>query len=82
MELLLLASPDDDHAGGIGGGQQALVTVEADVEHGAAVALQLVYDGLSVALHVKEVNARVLAAGHCVRNKIINTPRIEYNNVV
>lgn len=29
--LLLLSSPDDDHATGIAGGQQTLIAVEADV---------------------------------------------------
>ena len=48
---LLFPPPDDDHAGGVGRRQQTLVAVEADVQHRAAVALQLVYDGLGVALH-------------------------------
>lgn len=62
---LLLSPPNDDHAGGVGGRQQALVAVEADVQHRPAVTLQLVDDGLGVALHVEEVDAGVLAAGHC-----------------
>lgn len=65
---LLLSPPHDDHAGGVGRRQQALVAVEADVQHGAAVTLQLVDDGLGVALHVEEVDAGVLAAGHCGRS--------------
>lgn len=66
----MLPPPDDDHAGGVGGRQQTLVAVEADVQHGAAVALQLVHYGLGVALHVEEVDAGVLAARHCVRGEI------------
>lgn len=64
LVLLLLPPPDDDHARGVSGGQQTLVAVETDVEHGAAMALQLVDDGLGVAFHVKEVHAGVLAACH------------------
>lgn len=60
----LLSPPDDDHAGGVGGRQQTLVTVEARVQHRAAVTLQLVDDGLGVAFDVEEVDATVLAAGH------------------
>lgn len=66
---LLLSPPDDDHAGGIGRCQQALVAVEADVQHGAAVTLQLVHDGLGVPLHVEEVHTAVLAASHCWRKE-------------
>lgn len=62
---LLLPPPNDDHAGGIGRCQQALVTVEADVQHWSPVTLQLVYNGLGVPLHVEEVDAGVLAASHC-----------------
>ena len=61
---LLFPPPDDDHAGGVGRRQQALVAVEADVQHRAAVPLQLVHDGLGVALHVEEVHTGVLAARH------------------
>ena len=64
VRSLLLAPPDDHHAGGVGGRQETLVAVEADVEHRAAVTLQLVHDRLRVSLHVEEVNAGVLAAGH------------------
>jgi len=68
-QSLLLPPPDDDHAGGVGGGQQTLVAVEADVQHGAPVTLQLVHDRLGVALDVEEVDAGVLAAGHCAGNQ-------------
>lgn len=61
---LLLPPPDDDHARGIRRCQQALVTVEAHVQNGTPVTLQLVNYGLGVALHVKEVYAAVLAAGY------------------
>ncbi|KAF3861005.1 hypothetical protein F7725_001260, partial [Dissostichus mawsoni] len=46
VRSLLLTPPDDHHAGGVGGRQQTLVAVEADVEHRAAVTLQLVHDRL------------------------------------
>ena len=65
---LLFPPPDDDHASGVGRRQQTLVAVEADVQHRAAVALQLVYDGLGVALHVKEVHTGVLAARHWLKD--------------
>lgn len=63
--LLLLPPPDDDHAAGITGSQQALVTVEADIQHRGAMALQLVDSGLGCPLHIKEVHTHVLAARHC-----------------
>lgn len=63
--LLLLPPPDDDHATGVAGSQQALITVEADVQHRCAVALQLVDSGLGCSLHIKEVHTHVLAARHC-----------------
>ena len=62
--LLLLTPPNDDHACGVSGGQQTLITVEADVEHRPSMALQLVHYGLGVALHVKEVHAGILTASH------------------
>lgn len=64
--LLLLPSPDDDHATGVTGGQQALVAVEADVKHRRTVALQLVDSSLGCSLHIKEVHAHVLTACHCL----------------
>ena len=67
---LLFPPPDDDHSGGVGRCQQTLVAVEADVEHWAAVALQLVHDGLGVALHVKEVHTGVLAARHWLKEML------------
>lgn len=63
--LLLLPPPDDDHAAGVTGSQQALVAVEADVQHRCAVALQLVDSSLGCPLHIKEVHTHVLAARHC-----------------
>ena len=63
--LLLLPPPDDDHAASVAGSQQALIAVEADIQHGRAVALQLVDGGLGCPLHVKEMHAHVLATRHC-----------------
>lgn len=63
--LLLLPPPDDDHAASVAGSQQALTAVEADIQHGRAVAPQLVDGGLGCPLHVKEMHAHVLAARHC-----------------
>lgn len=63
--LLLLSSPDDDHATGVTGGQQALVAVEADIKHRCTVALQLIDSSLGRPLHIKEVNAHILTACHC-----------------
>ncbi len=60
--LLLLSSPDDHHSGGVRGGQQAFVAVEAHIQDRPAVALQLVNNGLSVALNVEKVDAHILTA--------------------
>lgn len=62
--LLLLSSPDDHHSSGVGRGQKAFIAVKADVQHGPAVALQLVNDSLSVALNIKKVDTSVLAASY------------------
>lgn len=67
--LLLLPPPDNDHATGITGSQQALIAVEAHVQHRGAVALQLVDCSLGCTLHVKEVYAHILAARHCPGEK-------------
>lgn len=69
IRSLLLPPPDDDHAGGIGRSQQALVTVEAHVQNRTPVTLQLVNYGLGVALHVKEVDAAVLTPGYYRRRR-------------
>lgn len=63
--LLLLPPPDNDHAVGVTGSQQALVAVEADIQYRSTVALQLVDGGLGCPFHVKEVHAHVLTACHC-----------------
>lgn len=63
--LLLLSSPDDDHATGVTGSQQTLIAVEADVKHRRTVALQLVDSSFGRPLHIKEVNAHILTACHC-----------------
>lgn len=65
QDLLLLPPPDDDHATGVTGSQQALITVEADIQHRCTVALQLVDGSLGCPLHIEEMHAHVLAAGHC-----------------
>lgn len=67
--LLLLPPPYDDHAASVTGSQEALITVEADVQHRGAVALQLVDCSLGCPLHIKEVYAHILAAGHCPGEK-------------
>lgn len=67
--LFLLPSPDDHHSGGVRGGQQAFVTVEAHIQDGHAVTLQLVNDGLSVALDVEKVDTCVLAASDYMRDR-------------
>lgn len=74
---LLLPPPDDDHARGVGGRQQTLVAVEADIQHRPPVTLQLVHYGLGVPLHVEEVDAAVLAASHCVRGEEIRGSTID-----
>ena len=61
---LLLPPPDDNHASGVCRSQQALVTVEADIQHWTTVTLQLVDYGLSVAFHIEEVDTGILTASH------------------
>lgn len=67
--LLLLSSPDDHHSGGVRGGQQAFVAVEAHVQDRPAVALQLVNDGLSVAFNVEKVDTCILTASDYKRER-------------
>lgn len=61
---LLFSFPNDHSSVGVARGEHAFVVVEADVEHGARVALELVDARLRVALHVEEEDGRVLAAGY------------------
>lgn len=61
----VLPPPNDDGAGGVAGGQQALVAIEGDGQHGPAVALQRVDGGPRRTPHVEKVHAGVLAARHC-----------------
>lgn len=69
--LLLLPPPDNDHAGGVGGGEEGLIAVETDIQDRAAVSLELVDNSLSVALHVEKVHTGVLAAcNYMERDKV------------
>ena len=62
--LLLFSLPDNNHAFGITGCQQALITVKADIQHSSTMSLQFVNDGLGGTFHIKEVDTHILTASH------------------
>lgn len=61
----MLAAPDNDGAGSVAGGQQALVAVEGDGQHSPTVALQRVDSGPCCPSHVEEVDTGIFTARHC-----------------
>ena len=65
LRVSLFPFPHNDESLGVAGCQHALIVVEADIQHGGRVALQLVQAGFVFTLHVQEVHTHVLTARHC-----------------